>query len=142
MTHNTIPQKGEPTFLRPPLGVVIPLANEERTAVELLTRVVAHLESRDRVFCIHDRACRDRTMEIVQRFAETDPRVTVVWAPENRFVVDAYFRGYREALQAGCSWILEMDGGLSHRPEEIPHFLDAMCRGVDFAAGSRFAPGG
>ena len=142
LTRNPLPQKGLPTFLRPLLGVVIPLASEERTVAELLTRVVAYLEDRDRVFCILDRACRDRTMEIAQRFAGSDPRVTVVWAPENRCVVDAYFRGYREALQAGCDWILEMDGGLSHRPEEIPHFLDAMRRGVDFAAGSRFAPGG
>jgi len=57
-------------------------------------------------------------------------------------VVDAYFRGYREAYAAGCKWILEMDGGLSHAPELIPRFIEAMESGVDFAAGSRFAAGG
>jgi len=69
------------------------------------------------------------------------PAVHCVWAPENRCVVDAYFRGYREAYAAGAEWILEMDGGLSHLPEEIPRFIEAMEAGVDFAAGSRFIDG-
>ena len=39
-------------------------------------------------------------------------------------------------------WILEMDGGYSHNPAEIPRFIEAMERGVDFVAGSRFTTGG
>jgi dolichol-phosphate mannosyltransferase len=67
----------------------------------------------------------------------------VVFAPENRSVVDAYFRGYREALAGDFDWILEMDGGLSHLPEQIPRFVEAMAGGrYDFAGGSRFTPGG
>jgi len=142
MIPGTITREKKPAFPRPPLGVVIPLANEEGTVLELLSRVIAQLDGGDRIFCILDRVSRDRTMEIARRFAEGEPRVIVVWAPENRCVVDAYFRGYREALDAGCGWILEMDGGLSHLPEEIPRFLDAMYGGIDLAAGSRFMPGG
>lgn len=142
MNRSSIPPLMEAVPPRPPLGIVIPLANEERTVEELLRRVIDQLEGSDRVFCILDRVSRDGTMDLARRFAGTDPRVVVVWAPENMCVVDAYFRGYREALDAGCGWILEMDGGISHIPEEIPRFLEAMRRGVDFAAGSRFAPGG
>jgi dolichol-phosphate mannosyltransferase len=65
----------------------------------------------------------------------------VVWAPENRNVVDAYFRGYREALEAGHDWILEIDAGFSHRPEDLPQFFDTMQRGYDCAFGSRFIEG-
>ncbi|MCL5884418.1 MAG: glycosyltransferase family 2 protein [Deltaproteobacteria bacterium] len=126
----------------PRLGVVIPLANEEATVHDLLQRVLAQLEGSDRVFCILDGTSRDRTMELVRDVASADPRVELVWAPENRCVVDAYFRGYREALAAGCEWILEMDGGMSHCPEEIPKFLEAIGKGIDFAAGSRFIRGG
>lgn len=127
---------------RPQLGVVIPLANEEATVDELLDRLLPHLEPGDRVFCVLDSVSRDGTRAILERRSAEDARVALVWAPENRSVVDAYFRGYREALDAGCAWILEMDGGLSHRPEEVPRFLEAMATGVDFAAGSRFCPGG
>lgn len=125
------------------LGVVIPLANEETTIEQFLQELLARLGPDDAVFCVLDNKSKDRTRELVERFGrERDARVIAVWAPENRCVVDAYFRGYREALAAGCRWILEMDGGFSHRPDQVPRFIDAMERGADFAAGSRFTSGG
>ena len=124
------------------LGVVVPLANEQDVVEEFLRRVLEHLAPHDRVFCVLDNVSKDGTRDKVQACGEADSRVVLVWAPEDRCVVDAYFRGYREALAAGCDWILEMDGGLSHLPEEIPRFLAAMAGGAEFAAGSRFIDGG
>ena len=49
-------------------------------------------------------------------------------------------RGYREALAAGCDWILEIDAGFSHDPGEIGSLLGAMA-GHDCVFGSRFADG-
>ncbi|HXE51370.1 MAG TPA: glycosyltransferase family 2 protein [Tepidisphaeraceae bacterium] len=128
--------------IAPRLGVVTPLANEEQTVAQFLQRVLAQLTLEDRVFCVVDNASHDATRQRVEDVALKDSRVVLVWAPENRCVVDAYFRGYREALAAGCRWILEMDGGLSHLPEQIPQFIAAMERGHAFAAGSRFMRGG
>ena len=124
------------------LGVVMPLANEQETIDELLSRVLAQVGPSDRVFCVVDNASKDDTRGHIERAAQADPRVVLVWAPENRCVVDAYFRGYREALAAGCRWVLEMDGGLSHIPEQIPQFITAMEEGFDYAPGSRFVAGG
>jgi dolichol-phosphate mannosyltransferase len=126
----------------PRLGIVTPLANEETTIDEFLDRVLRQLGPRDLVFCVLDNASRDLTRDRIASRNTRDARARLVWAPENRSVVDAYFRGYREAFAAGCQWILEMDGGLSHAPELIPRFIEAMQSGVDFAAGSRFMPGG
>ena len=126
----------------PMMGVVVPLANEEDNIDEFLRRVLVQINSRDKVFCVVDTVSRDRTRDRVEQYATRDPRVVLVWAPENQSVVDAYFRGFREALAAGCEWILEMDGGVSHLPEEIPKFISAMQTGVDYAGGSRFLPGG
>ena len=84
-----------------------------------------------------DNVSKDSTRQQVEAYAKQDSRVILVWAPETRSVVDAYFRGYREALANGCEWILEMDAGMSHDPSEIPRFLEAMSRDVDFVAGSR-----
>lgn len=120
------------------LAIVIPLANEEATVDELLTRITRQIDANAKVFCILDNACRDATKERIADFSQHDPRVVLVYAPENRCVVDAYFRGYREALNAGAQWILEMDGGLSHLPEQIPAFVEAMKKGVDFAGGCVF----
>src|SRR5262245_9455656 len=124
------------------LGITVPLANEEATIDGFLGRVLLQLTMEDRVFCVLDNASKDRTRERVEAWAARDSRVVLVWAPENRCVVDAYFRGYRAALAAGCRWILEMDGGMSHQPEEIPRFIEAMTHGYDYVGGCRFMPGG
>jgi len=124
------------------LGVVIPLANEEDNIRQLLSRVLVHLQPQDRIYCVLDKVSKDNTRSIISEFSQKDPRASVVWAPENRCVVDAYIRGYRAALDDGCDWILEMDGGFSHLPEEIPKFLSAMQEGCDYVGGSRFMQGG
>ena len=123
------------------MAVVIPLANEQDTVTALLARVVAQLGPDDKVYCVLDTVTTDRTRELVDALAVEDPRIVCVWAPEDRSVVDAYFRGYRDAFESGARWILEMDGGLSHAPEEIPRFIAAMESGMQYAGGSRFIKG-
>ncbi len=126
----------------PKLGIVVPLANEEGNIRELLSRVLVHLDAKSRIYCVLDHMSKDGTRGIITEVASTDPRVVLVWAPENRSVVDAYFRGYRAAYDDGCDWILEMDGGFSHKPEEIPRFLEKMREGYEYVGGSRFIKGG
>jgi dolichol-phosphate mannosyltransferase len=93
-------------------------------------------------FAVFDTASTDNSLALLQELAQVEPRLKVVWAPENQCVVDAYVRGYREALAAGAGWILEIDAGFSHQPAEIPQFFDAMCRGYHCVFGSRFMKGG
>jgi len=137
--------ENKPAELRPPerpkLGVATPLANEEGTIGELLDGVLAHLQAHDRIYCVLDNTCKDRTREIVAERAARDPRIVLVWSPKNRCVVDAYFAGYEAAVKDGCEWILEMDGGLNHRPDQVPRFIEAMSQGYDFVGGSRYLPG-
>lgn len=125
------------------IGVVTPLANEAQTINDFLTKVCRQLGTQDRIFCVVDNASTDNTRARVEEFAVDDERVVCVWAPENRCVVDAYFCGYRMALNYGADWILEMDGGLSHQPEEIPNFRTAIeSDNFDYIGGSRFMRGG
>ena len=124
------------------LAVVSPLANERATIDEFVRRVTAQLQPQDRLITVFDNVCTDGALDRARELARSEPRLHVVFAPENRSVVDAYFRGYREALAGDFDWILEMDGGLSHLPEQIPQFVHAMQNGYDFAGGSRFIPGG
>lgn len=128
------------------LGVVCPMASEEQTAISFVDAVLEQCRSRDfksvRFFAILDRACKDNTLELLKAHTVVQPQLHVVWAPENKSVVDAYVRGYREALAAGCDWILEIDAGFSHQPEDIPQFFDKMSEGYDSVFGSRFCAGG
>lgn len=126
------------------LGVVCPMANEEESAVEFVNAVLNQCEGFKSVkfFAILDRVSRDRTRESLDELKEARPQLSVVWSPENESIVDAYVRGYREALDAGCDWILEMDAGFSHQPSDIPQFFDRMLEGYDCVFGSRFCEGG
>ena len=128
------------------LGVICPMASESDTAVRFVDAVLSKCRGRGfksiQFFAVLDNACKDDTRELLTAHAKNNPELQVVWAPENRGVVDAYVRGYRAALEAGCDWILEIDAGFSHDPEDIPQFFDVMRRGYDAVFGSRFMPGG
>lgn len=128
------------------LGVVCPMANEEESAERFVREVLAQCLPRGfrsvKFFAVLDKVCRDRTRELLEAMSKERPELSVVWAPENRSVVDAYVRGYREALAAGCDWILEIDAGFSHSPTDIPQFFDRMLEGYDCVFGSRFCKGG
>ena len=48
----------------------------------------------------------------------------------------AYCAGFAWALERGFEFIMEMDGDLSHNPDDIPAFLKA-AEGADLVLGSR-----
>jgi dolichol-phosphate mannosyltransferase len=120
------------------------MANEGADSVRFVRAVLEHCGRfrRTTFFAVLDKATRDNSLELLREEAASDSRLTVVWAPENRGVVDAYIRGYREALAAGCDWVLEIDAGFSHQPADLPRFYETMQRGYDCVFGSRFMRGG
>jgi dolichol-phosphate mannosyltransferase len=125
-------------------AVVIPMANEEpdfHPLIEQLQTSMDQLEGGN-VYFVVDHASRDRTLELCQEISEVDRRFHTIWAPENRNVVDAYMRGFRETVEMGYEIIIEMDGGLSHDPRALPGFLRALHEGNDCAFGSRYINGG
>ena len=128
------------------LGIVCPMANEEASATAFIEDALAQTRTRAfksvTFFVVIDLVSNDRTRELMEAHAERQPLLKVIWAPENACIVDAYVRGYRAAIDAGCDWIFEIDAGYSHRPADIPQFFDMMAKGYDCVFGSRFCPGG
>jgi dolichol-phosphate mannosyltransferase len=126
------------------LAIVCPMANEGERSVDFVNAVLAQCsEFRSRKFLVVlDRANKDNTLDLMREHATTTPDLVVVWAPENRGPVDAYVRGYREALALNPDWILEIDAGFSHQPSDIPVLFRKMQEGYDCVFGSRFTEGG
>lgn len=126
------------------LAIACPMANEANTAVQFVREVLDACASVKCVtlFAVVDTATTDNTVQVLREYSQTDHRLVVVWAPDNRSVVDGYVRGYREALASGAEWILEIDAGFSHRPQDIPQFFRYMNEGYDCVFGSRFIDGG
>ena len=66
----------------------------------------------------------------------------MIWAPNNKNVVDAYLTGFKVAYDNGHDIIIEMDAGLSHDPRAIPMYLRVLNEGNEVAFGSRFIKDG
>ena len=125
-------------------AAVIPMANEEEDFhefVDLLTKVLNVMES-GKIYLVIDNASKDKTLELSRALEKKDNRYEVVWAPQNRSVVDAYLNGFRYAYERGHELIIEMDAGLSHDPRALPMFLRVLNEGNECAFGSRFINGG
>ena len=120
------------------------MANEEKDFAPFIAEVnniLSNLKS-GIIYLVVDLVSKDKTWDLCQNLAERDTRYRAIWAPENRNVVDAYMRGFKEAYKNGHEIIIEMDAGMSHDPQSIPLFLDALIAGNECAFGSRFIKGG
>lgn len=126
------------------LGIVCPMANEEQTVASFVPEVLEYCLGFRGVtfFAVLDKKSTDHTFQRLQDLRSAYPQLSIIWAPENRCVVDAYVRGYREALGAQCDWILEMDAGYSHQPSDLPAFFEKITEGYECIFGSRFCKGG
>jgi len=120
------------------------MANEKESSEDFVRAVLDNCKGFKEVvfFTIFDKSCKDGTFDLLNNLENKPQELQVVWAPENTCVVDAYVRGYREAIEANCDWILEIDAGFSHQPDEIPKFTEKMAAGYDCVFGSRFCKGG
>ena len=96
--------------------VVIPAYNEEETIKEVIERSLPFAD-----VCIVNDGSKDRTAEIVHSI----PNVTCINHIKNTHIPKAILDGFKYALAQGYRYVITMDAGLSHKPEELTHFLDA-----------------
>ncbi len=125
-------------------AVIVPMANEGedfQPFIDCLKGVLNRI-GEGRVYFVVDNVSTDNTLDLCRELSAKDARFTTVFAPENRNVVDAYMRGYREAMKGDYEYIIEMDAGLSHDPRALPMLLRVLNEGNECAFGSRFINGG
>ena len=92
-------------------AVIIPMANESidfQPFVFSLTELLNLMECGS-IYFIIDKVSNDNTLELCKNLSLKDDRFTTIWAPENKNVVDAYMRGYKEALKKNHKFIIEME---------------------------------
>ena len=133
---------------RPPRILIdIPILNEIEHIERLVRGVTLALRGYDYLLLIVDGGSTDGTLEYLERaIAEQPGRIALL---EKKKVLRGCQRG--AALLAGLTWglqngefdiFVEMDGDLSHRPEELPAGIETIARGAaDIAVISKYAPG-
>lgn len=125
-------------------AATIPMANEEedfKPFVDILKRVM-DVVGTGKIYFVIDNASKDKTLDLAKQLEQEDKRFEVIWAPENKNVVDAYLKGFRVAYDRGHDIIIEMDAGMSHDPRAIPMYLRVLNEGNECAFGSRFIKDG
>ncbi len=122
--------------------IVMPVANEEATMGQIIDEILGLPYDNLYLYPVIDSYSRDRTEEIIRNREKKNDKLKCIFYKESRGVITCYLEGFRQALADGAEWIIEMDGGGSHLPEEIPQFISRLEEGYDCVWGSRFMEGG
>lgn len=118
-------------MLLPHLSIVAPLFNESETfphLIERLNRLLDALPWRVEVVLVDD-GSRDRTPELMQALALSDPRYVAVFLSRNH--------GHQLALTAGLAaaggteGVMVIDGDLQDPPELLTDFYEKLREGYD-----------
>jgi dolichol-phosphate mannosyltransferase len=84
----------------------------------------------------------DGTGELADEMAAEHEWVEVLHRTEKNGIGPAYLAGFRQALERGAGYVMEMDSDFSHDPADLARLLQAVYGGADLALGSRYVPGG
>ena len=119
----------------------MPVANEADTMGQVLDKILGLPYDNLSIYPVVDDYSTDGTADIIRSYEHTG-RVKCIYFKESTGVRSCYLEGYKRALEDGAEQIIEMDGGGSHKPEEIPQFIEKLDEGYDCVWGSRFVAGG
>ncbi len=122
--------------------IVMPVANEETTMKAVINNILALPYDNLYLYPVIDSYSKDRTEQIIREAENKTEKVKCIFYKESTGVVSCYLEGFRQALKDGANWVIEMDGGNSHNPKEIPQFIKKLEDGYDCVWGSRFMRGG
>ncbi len=109
--------------------VVIPAYNEGQTIAEVAERAKKFAD-----VCVVNDASTDETGAIISGL----PGVVCITHEKNTHIPGAIIDGMRYAFEHGYDYVVTMDAGLTHKPEELPRFLNAPH--ADLVIGRREKP--
>jgi dolichol-phosphate mannosyltransferase len=121
--------------------IVIPTYNEAGNLPTLIAELQALGVPGLAVLIVDDNS-PDGTGQVADVLSERLPGVVFVrHRAQKQGLGRAYVDGFRQALDMGASYILQMDADFSHPPSVIPTMLAAIQE-CDVVVGSRYVAGG
>ncbi len=122
--------------------IVMPVANEADTMEQVIDEIFSQGFQNLYYYPVIDNFSKDDTEKIIRKKAQSNDHIKLIFYKQSRGVISCYLEGYRQALADGADRIIEMDGGLSHDPRQLPMFMKKLDEGYDCVWGSRFMKGG
>ncbi len=118
--------------------VIVPTYNERENLARITQRLLSLPVTVD--ILIVDGNSPDGTGKIADELAASKPRIHVLHEPRKSGLGRAYISGFKWALAKNYEFIFEMDSDVSHNPDDIPAFLEAI-KDTDLVLGSRYVGG-
>jgi dolichol-phosphate mannosyltransferase len=118
--------------------VIVPTYNERENLPPLAQRLLALPVPVD--LLVVDGNSPDGTGELADELAAKHPSIHVLHLPGKSGLGPTYSAAFKWALERGYEFVFEMDGDLSHNPDDIPMFLEA-AQNADLVLGSRYLNG-
>jgi len=118
--------------------VVVPTYNERENLPPLTQRLLA-LPVKVELLVV-DGNSSDGTAQTADELAAKHPVIHVLHQPQKNGLGRAYIAGFKWALERDYECIFEMDGDLSHNPDDVPAFLRA-AQDADLVLGTRYSNG-
>ncbi len=118
--------------------VIVPTYNERENLPKLLERILSQPVTVD--VLVVDGNSPDGTGQLADEIAAKNPRVHVFHEKEKNGLGRAYCAAFKWALERDYEFIIEMDGDVSHNPDDLPAFL-AAAQDADLVLGSRYKNG-
>jgi dolichol-phosphate mannosyltransferase len=118
--------------------VVVPTYNERENLPALVARLVLLTVPVD-ILVVDDNS-PDGTGRLADELASKQSCIHVLHRTEKSGLGRAYIAGFKWALEQGYEFVFELDGDLSHNPDDIPMFL-AAAENADLVLGSRYLNG-
>lgn len=128
--------------------VVLPTYNEADNLPSIVPAIFDRL--RQATLLVVDDNSPDGTGRVADEMAARDGRIRVLHRPGKQGLGKAYVQGFKIALDAGASRVVQMDADWSHDPKYLPLLLAALdggagqprTDGADLVIGSRYVKGG
>ena len=95
--------------------IIIPVYNEEQTIGELIERSKIYAD-----ICVVNDGSIDKTADIVNSYSE----VVQIIHQKNTHIPQTIRDGMKYAYEKNYDYVITMDAGLSHLPEELIHFIE------------------
>lgn len=116
------------------IAVVIPCYKVTKHVLGVIERIGPEVTT---VYCIDD-GCPEQSGKFIEQNVR-DPRVRVLYNPENRGVGGAVVTGYRQAIADGAGIAVKIDGDGQMDPSLLPLFVMPILWGeADYTKGNRF----
>jgi Glycosyltransferases involved in cell wall biogenesis len=115
--------------------VVLPTYNEAENIDKILERLTKY-DFLD-ILVVDDNST-DGTREKVYQWIKNNPKIHILERPGKLGLGTAYVDGFKWGLKRDYEAFFEMDADLSHNPDDIPRFIEALKNGYDVVIGSRY----